>query len=377
MWKLVPIFIIGLILTYVSDLASTYEIGSCGERRYIRKDKIFFFLMALALAVFVGLRTRGNDTFTYRQLYEALGVGQSALRDIDWLKLAAAPGFTFVNILLKTAGFSFQDYLMVYALFTVITYLWFIHKYSCNTLFSVFLFFTMGIYDFTMAAIKQTACVAILTIATDRAIREKYISFVLLVLLAELFHPYAFIYLIVPFLSFKPWSKKTYLLLIASVIFAFGLQFFLDPLLNVTDAIGSDYDKAELTSEGVNIFRVLVVWVPVILSFLARRLIQKDTDNRIAHTIMNLAMVNAMIMFIGLFGTANYFARLANYFLLFQAIALPWVLNYFDKNSKRSLTICAVIGYLAYFYYGTAIANGAFDDNYNFISFFDYIGQLF
>lgn len=375
MWKLVPIFIIGLVMAYVSDLASTYEIGPCGERRYIRKDKLFFFLMALVLAVFVGLRTRGNDTFAYRHMYEIMESGTTAIQNIDWLKLASAPGFTLVNILLKTAGLTFQNYLMVYAVFTVITYLWFIRKYSCHTLFSVFLFFTMGIYDFTMAAIKQTACVAILVIATDRALRKKYISFVLLVLLAELFHPYAFIYLIVPFLSFKPWSKKTYLLLLTSVIIAIGFQYFLGPVLDISEALGSDYDRAELTSEGVNIFRVLVVWVPVILSFMAKKLIQQDND-LVANTIMNLAMVNAMIMFIGLFGTANYFARLANYFLIFQALALPWVLNYFDRNSRHSLTICAVIGYLAYFYYGTAIANGSFDNDYNFISFFDYIGQL-
>lgn len=376
MWKLLSIFIIGLLMTYVSDLASTYKIGPCGERRYIRKDKLFFFFMAIILAVFAGLRTRGNDTFAYRHMYEIMASGLSAIRAISWSNLASAPGFTFINILLKTAGFTFQNYLMVYALFTVITYLWFIRKYSCHTLFSVFLFFTMGIYDFTMAAIKQTFAVALLIIATDRAIQKKYISFVIFVLIAELFHPYSFIYLIVPFLSFKSWSKKTYLLLFASVIIAFGLQYFLDPILSITEAIGSDYDRTELSSEGVNIFRVLVAWVPVVLSFLARNLIQKD-DDRVANTIMNLAMVNAMIMFVGLFGTANYFARLANYFLIFQALALPWVLNYFEKNSKRSLTIFAIVGYIAYFYYGTAITNGGFDNNYNFISFPEYIGQLF
>lgn len=375
MWKLVPIFIIGLVLTYVSDLASTYEIGPCGDRRYIHKEKVFFFLMAIIMATFVGLRTCGNDTITYQQMYEGLDVGLSSVHNIEWLKLAAAPGFTCINILLKTTGFTFQDYLMVYALFTVITYLWFIRKYSCNTLFSIFLFFTMGVYSFTMAAIKQTVCVAILVIATDRALRKKNISFILFVLLAELFHPFAFIYLIVPLLQFKPWSKGTYWLLALSVVAAIGMQQLLDPIIDIAEIFGGNYDETSFTGEGVNIFRVLVVWVPVILSFLARKLIQKDND-RIANTIVNLAMVNAMIMFIGLFGTANYFARLANYFLIFQALALPWVLNYFEKNSKRSLTICAVIGYLAYFYYGTAIANGAFDAEYNFISFFDFIKQL-
>lgn len=375
MWKLLPIFIIGLMMTFWSDRTSIYETGSCGERQYIRKEKFIYFLMAFALAVFVGLRTRGNDTSAYRHMYDLLEVGLSSIRSVDWAKLAAAPGFTFVNILLKTAGLSFQDYLMVYALFTIITYLWFIRKYSCHTLFSVFLFFTMGIYGFTMAAIKQTAAVALLVIATDRAMQKKYVSFVIFVLIAELFHPYAFIYLIVPFLTFRPWSGKTYWLLAFSVVAALGLQYFLDPILDITDALGGGYDETSFTGDGVNIFRVLVVWVPVILSFLARNLIRKEND-RVSNIIMNLAMVNAMIMFIGLFGTANYFARLANYFLIFQALALPWVLNFFEPKSKRTLTICAIVGFLAYFYYGTAIANGAFDDNYSFITFYDFLKQL-
>lgn len=375
MWKLLPIFMIGLMMTFWSDRTSVYETGSCGERQYIRKEKFIYFLMALALAVFVGLRTRGNDTSTYHHMYDLLEVGLSSIRSIDWAKLTAAPGFTFVNILLKTAGLSFQDYLMVYALFTIITYLWFIRKYSRHTLFSVFLFFTMGIYGFTMAAIKQTAAVAFLVMATDRAMQKKYVSFVVFVLIAELFHPYAFIYLIVPFLTFRPWSGKTYWLLAFSVVAALGLQYFLDPILDITNALGGGYDETSFTGEGVNIFRVLVVWVPVFLSFLARDLIRKEND-RIFNIIMNLAMVNAMIMFIGLFGTANYFARLANYFLIFQALALPWVLNYFEPKSKRTLTICAIVGFLAYFYYGTAIANGAFDDIYSFITFFDFLKQL-
>ena len=194
-------------------------------------------------------------------------------------------------------------------------------------------------------------------------------------LIAELFHPYAFIYLIVPFLTFRPWSGKTYWLLAFSIVAALGLQYFLDPILDITDALGGGYDETSFTGDGVNIFRVLVVWVPVILSFLARNLIRKEND-RVSNIIMNLAMVNAMIMFIGLFGTANYFARLANYFLIFQALALPWVLNFFEPKSKRTLTICAIVGFLAYFYYGTAIANGAFDDNYSFITFYDFLKQL-
>ena len=56
-------------------------------------------------------------------------------------------------------------------------------------------------------------------------------------------------------------------------------------------------------------------------------------------------------MFVGLFGTANYFARLANYFLIFQSQALPWILKKIGGRDGKMLTILMVLGFIAYFYY--------------------------
>src|SRR5699024_824095 len=97
---------------------------------------------------------------------------------------------------------------------------------------------------------------------------------------------------------------------------------------------------------------------------------------RISNYIINLTMVNAMVMFVGLFGTANYFARLANYFLIFQSLSLPLLFNYFTKQSKRVLIVAAILCYFLFFYYENTIANGRFDDVYQFIKVFDYIIRL-
>ena len=53
--------------------------------------------------------------------------------------------------------------------------------------------------------------------------------------------------------------------------------------------------------------------------------------------------VFAGFMFVGLFGTANYFGRLANYFSIFPAIALPMIL----KNAFRTLLTKKVFGHCA------------------------------
>lgn len=373
---LIPITIFCFIMAYLSDRNSSHKIGQDGAKAYIQKDKFFFMLMALGMAVFVGLRTRGNDTYTYRQMYEGIEGNLSAIKRIDWAKFSAAPGLTFCCILLKSMGATSQDYLMVFALFTVLTYLWLIRKYTSNIWLSVYFFLTMGVYTFTMAAIKQTTAVALLVIATDRAIQKKWKQFAFWVLIAELFHPYAFIYLVIPFLFFSPWSNRTYLLLVGTLVVALLLPRLMGGISSLTDSLGYSYGESEFTGEGVNVFRVMVVWMTILLSFLARKSLSKTKD-RVAQVMVNASMINAIIMFIGLFGTANYFARLANYFLIFQTLALPYLFRYFTLDSQKLLKFICVPAYFAYFYYGSAIAQGGFDMSYAFMSFFGYIRQLF
>lgn len=315
MAKLIPIIVFSMILAFVADRSSGYSYDTRGIKQYTSKNRIFFVALVLVMAVFVGLRTSGNDTYTYQQMYERIPDGIDAIFSVDWTDLAAAPGHQFISGCLKYIGASTQDYFMFFALISVPVYLWFIRKYTCNLTLSVYFFITMGVYVFAMAAVKQTTAVALLMVASDRAFEKKYVQFVVWLLIAELFHPYAFVYLIVPFMSFIPWTWKTYVLLVGTAVVSMGLSRLMGGILAMTDVLGGDYSATEFLGEGVNIFRVLVVWVPVGLSFLARKYIRVNSD-RISNYIINLTMVNAMVMFVGLFGTANYFARLANYFLI-------------------------------------------------------------
>lgn len=375
MSKLIPIIVLSMIFAFAADRGSGYSYDTRGIKQYTSKNRIFFVALVLVMAVFVGLRISGNDTQTYRQMYERISDGIEAILSVDWTDLAAAPGHQFISGCLKYIGASTQDYFMFFALTSVPVYLWFIRKYTCNLTLSVYFFITMGVYVFSMAAVKQTVAVALLLIASDRAFEKKYLQFVLWLLVAELFHPYAFVYVIVPFMSFIPWTWKTYVLLAGTAVVSMGLSRLMSGILAMTDALGGDYSTTEFLGEGVNIFRVLVVWVPVGLSFLARKYIRVNSD-RISNYIINLTMVNAMVMFVGLFGTANYFARLANYFLIFQSLSLPLLFNYFTKQSKRVLIVAAILCYFLFFYYENTIANGRFDDVYQFITVFDYIIRL-
>lgn len=371
MSELIPITVAGVVLALLSHAFSEYDPLRC---RYRRKESFFYAILVVVMVLFVGLRTQYNDTDNYEAIYNSMDPNLGLFDQLSW-EVGDNPLFLLTNRILLKLGFSTQSFLMFYAAITVGLNLWFIRKYSYDIPFSVFLFVATGMFTFTMAAIKQCVAMAICLVAIDRAVQKKYIFFVLWVLLAALYHPYALMYLVVPFLLFRPWSVNTVIMLAAFAVAGMVLDQLIGTIVDVTDLLGESFDAASFTGEGVNPFRVAVVAVPVLIAFVTRRVIAQIPD-RVQYLMVNLAMLNAEIMFVGLFGTANYFARLANYFLLFQAMSMPWLLTHFEVRSRRLMTWGALAGYGAFYLFSYAIMDN-FDYHYASVSVWDYLRSLF
>ena len=371
MWKLIPTVAAAMLFSVLTERTSLYRLGENGEKHFREPLNLFFLALVLSLSSLVGLRTSYNDTVAYIHTYENTEIGFDGLAEADW-SLGANPGYMLMRVAMKTLGFSTQSYLMAYAVFTIFIYLWFIRKYAESFWYSVFLFITMGCYTFTMAAVKQTVAIAFCLIGTDRAIRGRWISSFFWIIIGALFHPYSLMYLAVPLMVFPPWTSYTYLVLLVFGTFGAGLHILVGRVVDVTSMLGEEFTEEMLMGEGVNAFRLAVVWMPVIVSFMTRKFL-KRSKNRAENVIMNLMMLNAEIMFVALFGTANYFARLANYFLIFQAIALPSLFRYFADESRELMFGGSILGYSAFFYYSNAVMYGGFDQIYNGIKLWDYL----
>lgn len=367
MWKLVPVVLISLTAAFFYDRFSTKKENLSG---YVYKEKILWLIPIIAMAVFAGLRTGYNDTTAYTYSYENFVKSNFDFSDVSW-SFGDNFGFNVFSIILKSLGLSTNGYLMVFAIVTYGIYIWFIHKYSTDFLMSMFLFICL-IFTFPLAAIKQCVAVAFCLLAVDKAINKKWFWFIFWIFIAETFHAYSFMYLIVPLLFFVPWQDKRTVMWI--VIFFFAgilLRPMIGTVLSITDALGEEYTVESFNQAGVNPFRLLVCLVPLVLSFILRKQINDPYNevNRAEGLCMNLAFLNGEIMFVALFGTANYFARLANYFYVFPVIALPRLFNMVNPKWRTLMKICVVLCYLLFFYYAEYIVYGNFDNRYQGITF--------
>ena len=367
MRELAVLMLIAVALAWCADHVTVGPVNPNRRHRMI----VCTLVIIILLAGFAGLRTHCNDTGAYRHGYELINERSWEASDKS---VGSNPLFNWVNYQLKMRGVSTQNFLMFWAFLTVGCYIAFVHRYSANYSLTIFLLFTTGCFTFAFAGIKQAAAVGIAVIAVMFALRKKWLLFLAGVAVATLIHPYALMYLLVPFMEFRPWTKKTYWMLTIFLAAGFLLRPLLGTVVNITTLLGEEYTVTSFAGEGVNIFRVLVCNVPLVLSYIYRKKLFADSSTA-ENLMINLTMLNGAIMFVGLFGTANYFARLANYFLIFQSLSLPWMLKKIGGRDRKMLTALMVLGFLAYFYYANVLAI-PFDQDFARLSLPEYLAQL-
>lgn len=371
MTKLWILLAVSLVMAWLIDTRDR----QLQQRGIKRREHLVTFVFTVVYGFFCGLRLWGNDTSTYLEIYELLTPVLSDITPANTPEFSSGIAFFYLNSLLKTLGFSSQDFLMFYAFATAIPYVLFVRRHSKSMVFGVFLMFTTGFYTFPMAAIKQCLATGLCLMATDCALDRKWLRYGLLVGIAVLFHPYAVIYLVVPFMMFKPWTGWTLIYVAVFMAAGFYLETLLGTVLDITDMMGAKYDEESFVGEGVNLFRVAVSFVPLILAALYGKQLFRGSS-RENDLMFNLTMLNALIMFVGIFGTANYFARLANYFLPGQVITIPWILRKAHPRDRAWLVPACVVGYLGYFIYEHAIIR-PFDSGYGHMPLWDYLITLF
>lgn len=372
MTEILPLFAICLILALLSHQASVYDPI---RERYLYKEHLFFTMVILFVVFFTGLRTGYNDTWAYKTSYDRLNADAGALSRINWSP-GSNPLFSFCNILMKRAGFSSQSFMLAYSAVTFSIFLWFLQKYSENILLSVFLFFTMGNVGFAMGAVKQCVATAFCLLGIDRLLHGRMVRFLFWVLIGVFFHPFAAMFLICPFLTFPPWTSRSFLMIGGCAFLGFSMQTWLSGALNVLSMVGVEYDADKLTKESVNIFRLLVAWAPIALSYVTSEFWIRSR-NKADNLMLNLSTLCAEIMFIALFGNPIYFGRLAYYFLLFQAVSLPAVLKKFRGGTRQLLNLIVVLGYSGYSVYGNMLKGKTFDAEFSRMTLWRYLESLF
>lgn len=349
-----------------------------GRRHFmLRKADIFMIVVIVWMTCFSFLRTNYNDTMTYRlHFMESESVADYFARSglLDW---TGNPLSELYRDVVRDATTNYHIYFFFPAFLSSFAVVKLFKRYSVNPAFSLLIFFSIGTYVMYIAALKQCFAMFFLLLALPYAIDKKYVRFYLLVFVAMLFHTHAFMFAIVPLLFGKPWGKVTIVFFLAALFAMATYDATLGAFMEYAQSMGAMVAEIEVfDNNSINVLRVVVYWVPAMLALAFRKRLFSNSI-RVENLFVNMSMISAFILMIGLVQAANLFARMAAYFEIATAISLPWMIKkLFTKRSAQFVSVCAAVLYFGYFLYEFGISKD-FGNNYSAISLWQFVTSLF
>jgi len=325
-----------------------------------KKRKIKAILMGLCIFLFAALRREsvGTDVLSYVLDYSRVinrsmaGVIAMNYRD---------PAFPILMKLLSYISNDPQILLIVIAAFEAISFSYLAYSFGEPFLFFI-LFITLRIYPFTLSALRQTIAMSLVWLGIPALKRRQFIKFIVLTVMASLFHSSAIIsLLLIPLFVID----KTMVISCAALILGVFETVSGGVLVRVfnsfvfRDRYSGYVMRAEESGFSISTTFIIYLALLFLLLFCYRKLIEKD---EFLPFYMRAISVGMMFSLIGQ-GFPNMF-RIAYYFIIFlMAKTEDIVYALFTKDSRKlAIWIIVVLLIAQYIYLGP----GAGTDGYRF-----------
>lgn len=375
MTKLFTIFICSLLFAYLTERTT---VGVYGDgRRQPAGNRFLYTMLLITMILPAGLRAYYNDTGAYiRNFTESTGL--AGLLTSGELHILQNPAFSLYTALVRSFTDNYTVFFMLAAIFVQASFVHTIRLYVRPFTAGIGLFFCLGTYVFSLAAMKQTIAMAILMLAIPRLLRKQYIQYFLIVFAAFLFHTYAIAFIILPLFHVKPWKWRTYVLLVGIFIIMGNFEPIIGSFLDYANESGKSIAEYEVFDNAqVNILRVMVYAVVPVMSLLFRKYLFNDKNEKPYWLFVNMSIISCSIMLLGTISGANMFARMAMYFEIGIVCSLAWMVKkIFAADTRQMVFSVAAVCFLIFFIYANAVAL-RFDDSYGTVSLREFIVSLF
>lgn len=333
-------------ITVLLSFISTQEKKSARH-----KYGFFFFLTFILLVIAAGIRVgTGTDTTLYNSFFEYYPT--LSLKEI-WLN-TSEPGLWSLSWFI--GRFSENTYwtFIVVAAIIVGLIMMTIKKYSTNYVLSMFLYLAGMDYFSSYNGLRQWIVAAIvffmmpLLADEKKPIKSKIVYCILLIPLFLIHNSAVLLFPIVFVVIQKPWSKRIWIVIIGAIL----AVIYFGQFLNILSGILGNSDYAQYTNisasdDGVNIFRVLVAFVPVILCAWKYKLINPD-GNKMIDIYINFSLMNFLVLLIATRMTV--LARLIYYLSIYNVLLFPLIPRAFNKSSRKIVLILMVLFFALYMY---------------------------
>ncbi|MBR6737918.1 MAG: EpsG family protein [Clostridia bacterium] len=314
--------------------------------KQLNSKKAFLVVAAIVLILYAGLRTPSysGDVESYVNKFNTYKL--FSFNEIINLYSANTknPSFHFLGWLFSRVFDSAQLWLAFIGAVYVICTIHVIFKESESPLLSVIVLLALGYFAFTLSGLRQSMAMSFTMLAYFPAKNRKIFKFVLLVLIASLFHLSALIFLLVyPFANKKLGWSHFIVGCVAFVAFFFFQGQIRRIIANLLEDsyLGGYADRyVTITMSGL----IIQVAIFIFNLFYYKKVINKNGKAKILY---NLAFFGIIFQ---LFASmiAEMF-RISMYFSVFNILLIPLSLSV--ENNKKIKNVLSILIYATLFVY--------------------------
>lgn len=334
-----------------------FVILSVFNRDRISQKRILIFETCTCLPLILFTAFRNNyrfmgDTYVYVNKFLFTPVNFTSF--LETVLITDEFGYKWLVYLTKIVSDNVNFSFFVTALLVIFLISFTFKKFSCNYLFSMFLFVTScSFYSWLCNGTRQGIAIAIIFSSLPFILNKKYIISGLFILLAWTFHHTSLLF--IPFLFIctgDAFNKKT-LFSIFTVLF---IIIFLNEFTSMLVVFFGEDSKygSEITyyleeGRGMNFFGFLFGIIPLFIALLNVNKI-KVINDPLVNLLVNFSVVSSMFLLLAVFAGGIMFGRIPGYFILFNYLLIPWELKYlFDKKNRLIMTFLIVMVYISYY----------------------------
>lgn len=352
---LLPIIFIPII---VKLFFPQKDVDSTPKRRFA-----YIFLCGFLIFILMGFRSRYSgsaDTTTYCKMFDTFK-GYSSFNSVIKNQKLDTYFFLFSESLFYLyvwmIGRIFNHYqflLIITSLIIIISICYFILKNSKNCQLSLMIFIAFGLFMFSMNGMRQVLAMSICLFAYNFAKDKKIIPFVLVVLLALLFHKSSVLFLIVYFLPNIKYNYKTWILF--GACFAF-LIIFGKKLSGIFGSLTQkDYENISTSvSGGLAVIAIYLMTIAMTLIYCNKQL---KSDN-LLRTLLYMSVIGC-VLYISRYIISAAFERIHYIFLYPSILLIPYSIDQLDEDNKKVYNVVVSIFAILLFIY--RIQNTIFKD---------------
>ncbi|MFR0779341.1 MAG: EpsG family protein [Zhenhengia sp.] len=324
-----------------------------GNNKESRKILCMTFFLQLTLLSIFRDETVGADILTYKYHFENISrIPFPAIEYLDWEK-----GYVLLNSIIAIIYNDFRFFMIIVALIIIGGYTYFIYKNSYDITFSFFLLITFSFFTHSLNIYRQSIAIILILFAFEFMKKNKFLYYLLCVLLASTFHITAIIFLPTYFIKdIKVNTLNNIIILISlPIIYLLGSEVLEIMIYRYFPS----YSGLVIKGEGGNLL-IVFLCIYIFTLIYKKRLDLYRFKNKLNedHEIFYIMALFSLVLQI--FSLSfSLFARCVLYFSIFSIILIPNIVSSIGNKKEKFIIKTLIILVFIVFYIVTCLKDSA------------------